>query len=115
MDGYCIDCTIGRATYLKNNFSPKSVLFRKYRQVKSAIAFAKISQILGSWSEYGGTITEEEWEDTTIQKYNIIRLNNEIVVDETDSVFRFLSFHTKEQRDLFLSNHLDLIKDYYML
>ncbi|WP_287385636.1 hypothetical protein [Lachnospira sp.] len=94
--------------------SDKGVLFSVYDYCRSAIALAKISQKLLNDPLYGGIITKEEW-DSDIMKYTILRLNNDIVTDENDSVFRVLAFHTPEQRDLFLKENINLIKDYFML
>lgn len=114
MNGYYIDYTVSRATYLKENNSSTCILFSRYKHAKSAIAMAKISQIMDTDDRFGGFITDEEWNNDEM-KYTILRLNNNIVTDENDSVFRFLAFHTSEQRDLFLKENINLVKDYFML
>ena len=113
--GYYIDYNNGRSTFILNRTSnDKLSLFKTSKYSKSAGALAKISQIIANDSVFGGPITDEEW-DSDIMKYTILRLNNTIVTDENDSVFRVLAFHTPEQRDLFLEENLELIKDYFML
>ena len=71
------------------------------------------------YSEYGNydylsKDQREEWNDRTFKKYIIIRKDNEISVNLTH-VYDFLAFHTAEQRDLFLEENEDLVKDYLML
>ena len=115
ISGYCIDYPNSRSTYIKDFPDNKKVcLFKTSKFSKSAIALAKISQKLCLDPLYGGIITDEEWEND-IPKYTILRLDNNIVTDENDSVFRVLAFHTPEQRDLFLKENIELIKDYFML
>ena len=48
-------------------------------------------------------------------KYCIVRSNDTIKVDERVCSFGFLTFKSKEIRDIFLENHLNLIKQFYEL
>jgi len=115
ISGYYVDYNNSRSTFiLEYPYNDKVCLFKTSKFSKSAIALAKISQIIATDSRFGCPITDEEW-DSDIMKYTILRLNNTIVTDENDSVFRVLAFHTPEQRDLFLKENLELIKDYFML
>jgi hypothetical protein len=63
---------------------------------------------------FGGVITDAEWEDGS-QKYTIYRNSNNISVMVTYFGYHFLSFHTKDQRDLFLEKYPNLVKDYLMI
>ena len=114
MNGYYIEYSVGRARYVEENNSEKVILYSNYDYCRSSIALAKISQMLLNDDRYGGIVTKEEWDMGTM-KYTILRLNNDIITDENDSVFRILAFHTPEQRDLFLKENIKLIKDYFML
>lgn len=82
---------------------------------KSMIAMAAISQIM---PYYGGEITEEEWENTSINKFTIERDCTYIDCIHTDlnkTIYHFLAFHTLEQRDEFLKYNEQLVKDYLMI
>ena len=115
INGYTIGYHNGRPIYLEGiPKTDKVTLFSSNKYVKSAIALAKISQIINFDSRFGGPIKDSEWDDESI-KYTIIRLDNKIVIDSTDSVFKVLAFHTEEARDMFLKEYFSLIKDYYML
>ena len=115
MSGYCIEYQNGRSTYISEYPDDgKVTLFRDIKYSKSATALAKISQIITNDARFGGPITNEEWDNDTM-KYTILRIDNSIDVDENDSVFRVLAFHTPEQRDAFLKEYIDLIKDFLML
>ena len=91
-------------------------IFATQKQAKSALAMAQISQIMANDERFGGVITDEEWKDITLGKYVIIRgSNNTIFKDVVIYSWGFLAFHTKEQRDLFLEENKDLVKDYLMI
>ena len=76
---------------------------------------ARISQIMTNDERFGGVITDEEWKDSRTTKRVIIRQKEAICVDFSYTIYHFLAFHTKEQRDLFMQENMDLIKDYFML
>ena len=90
-------------------------MFATEKQAKSALAMARISQIMANDKRFGGVVTDEEWNNCRIRKYNIGRVNNEYIRTKYANVYYFLSFHTKEQRDLFIKENEDLIKDYLMI
>jgi hypothetical protein len=91
-------------------------VFATKKQAKSALAMARISQIMANDIEhFGGAITDEEWEDLTVEKYAICRLNNAISLMCSYLDYRFLAFHTEAQRDLFLEKYRDLVKEYLCL
>lgn len=93
-------------------------LFKTEKQAKSAIAMAKITQIMANDIEhFGGVVTDEEWEDDN-WKYVIFRScnhKNRIGVTAVYYDYHFLAFHTAAQRDLFLEKYRDLVSDYLML
>lgn len=91
-------------------------IFATEKQANSALAMAQISQIMANDKRFGGPVTDEEWEDTTIDKFVIARLRNTMnKIASATSNYEFLSFHTSAQRDLFLEENEDLVKDYLMI
>lgn len=90
-------------------------VFATEKQAKSALAMAQISQIMANDEIFGGVVTDEEWDDITYKKYVIVRIDNEIFAADRTHAYDFLAFHTAEQRDLFLEENEDLVKDYLML
>lgn len=90
-------------------------VFASKKQAQSMLAMAQLSQIIQNDERFGGPITDEEWEDSSIQKYVIIRIKGEIKCSWFTTFYYFLAFHTVEQRDLFLKENEDLIRQYYML
>lgn len=82
---------------------------------KSMLAMAMISQLM---PYYGGAITDEEWRNTTSNKFTIERdcsESNQIKYDTHQFMYYFLAFHTEEQRDEFLKYNERLVKDYLMI
>ena len=63
---------------------------------------------------YNGTWIPN-WGNKEQIKYCIVRYNNTIGTSTVDSDFKFLAFQSKEIRDIFLENHLNLIKQFYEL
>lgn len=93
-----------------NNYN----IFATEKQAKSALAMARISQIIDNDKRFGGPITDEEWIKDDI-KYVIERTDNVIGPCICKNLYRFLAFHTGDQRELFLEENEDLIKDYLMI
>ena len=90
-------------------------VFATKKQAKSALAMAQISQIMANDERFGGVVTDKEWEDHS-KKYTIPRDNmNAICNGIAYYNYSFLAFHTQEQRDLFLKENEDLVKDYLMI
>ena len=88
-------------------------IFISKKHTKSALAMAQISQLM---PYYGGEITDEEWMDSDMRKYALLRNGNKIkLIDGCLMVYSFLVFHTREQRDEFLKNNEQLVKDYLMI
>lgn len=90
-------------------------IFATEKQVKSALAMAQISQIMTNDERFGGVITDEEWSGYCMNKYCLVRYNNELSKDVLSHTYHFLAFHTEEQRDLFLKENEQLVKDYLMI
>lgn len=91
-------------------------VFACSKQAKSALAMARISQIMANDDYYGFPITDEEWKDRTIWKYCIIRCQDHIDDDaSTAHCYHFLAFHTASQRDAFMTDYPQLVRDYLML
>ena len=89
-------------------------IFATEKQVKSALAMARISQIMENDERFGGAITDEEWLKAK-HKFTIERKNNKICKECFFGYYQFLAFHTEEQRDLFIFENEDLVKDYLMI
>lgn len=97
------------------NYSENYNIFATEKQVKSALAIARISQIMANDERFGGFVSESEWDDVNLFKFVIGRTKNDIKVDICQVTYHFLAFHTRGQRDLFLDENMDLVKDYLML
>ena len=90
-------------------------VFATEKQAKSALAMAQISQIMANDERFGGIITDEEWSDTNMLKYTIERQECNIKKITSIIYYKLLAFHTREQRNLFLEENEDLVKDYLMV
>ena len=90
-------------------------VFATKKQAKSALAMARISQIMANdVYNFGGVITDDEWENKD-KKFIIYRDGNNISKTSIWGDYFFLAFHTVDQRDLFLEKYRDLVKDYLMI
>ena len=105
------NCIIRPASNIIANGENKNV-FLTEKHAKSALAMAQISQLI---PYYGGKITDDEWKDCSIRKYIIFRRTSYIGRYDTYSNYEFLAFRTAEQRDEFLKNNEQLVKDYLMI
>lgn len=90
-------------------------VFATERQARSMRAMAQLSQIIQNDERFGGPITDEEWEYGNLRKYVIALVSGKIKCVEYCKYYYFLAFHTEYQRDLFLKENEDLIRQYYML
>ena len=115
VDGYLIDNDShidhysGPNTYINHN------IFATEIQAKSALAMARISQIMANDLRFGGPITDEEWVTNNLKKFTIRRINGRAIFNTDSFVYNFLAFHTSEQRQLFWEENEELIKDYLMI
>lgn len=90
-------------------------VFVTEKQAKSALAMAQISQIMANDERFGGVVTDEEWKIYGVTKWTIERSENKIITTFRHYIYTFLAFHTTEQRNLFLKENEDLIRDYLMI
>lgn len=90
-------------------------LFATEKQAKSMLAMAQLSQIIANDKTFGGVVTDEDWGNVCKVKYTISRSQNKIRCFSITYDYSFLAFHTPEQRDLFLQENEDLIRQYFML
>jgi len=95
-------------------------IFADESQAKSAIAMARISQIMANDERFGGAITAKEWKNEDIQKFVIkCECKTPSVIDFyaewTFTTKDFLAFHTRAQARLFIDENEDLLKDYFMV
>lgn len=90
-------------------------IFATKKQAESMLAMAQLSQIIKNDERFGGPVTNQEWEDDQMEKYVIVRSSDEIRRDWFYKHYHFLAFHTAEQRDLFIKENEDLIKQYFMI
>ena len=86
-------------------------VFIDKKHAKSALAMAQISQLI---PYYGGAITDKEW-SSSMCKYTIQRVCNEIGVVMEYSTYQCLAFRTNEQAKDFLKYNKRLVKDYLMI
>jgi len=97
-----------------NRVTSKDV-FATEKYAKSALAMAQISQIMANDERFGGAITDGDWEDETIIKHCIFKYNNKLTIDSLQNTYHLLAFYTRNQRDLFLKENEQLVKDYLMI
>ena len=93
-------------------------IFATEKQARSALAMARISQIMANDERFGGVVKDEIWEKSNIRIAYICKIANDIRRGYQYSNminYHFLAFHTEEQRDLFLKENEDLIKNYLMI
>jgi hypothetical protein len=114
-DGYFIgfesDIIHSYAKYTKDKYK----YFASKKQAKSALAMARISQIMANdIDNFGGVVTDEEWKNSET-KYVIYRNCNKISTMISSCEYYFLAFHTRTQRASFLEKYWDLVKDYLMI
>lgn len=104
-------------TFVRNCFkNPLDIcIFATKKQAKCAKAYALITQIIKNDDRFGGEITYEEWENSSAWKYVLYRYNNTINRDLRTLSYAPIAFHTPEQRELFLKENKQLLKDYFMI
>lgn len=114
--GYYIMADSNINTHWGSNTSKNYNLFATLKQAKSALAMARISQIMANDERFGGIVTYKDWANTYIPKFIIINNTKDgLYCGVVHNVYNFLAFYTSEQRDLFLKENEDLVKDYLMV
>ena len=93
----------------------KAVGYATPKEVDRETAMVRISHIMANDERFGGVITDEEWERDDEPKYAIDREFGEPQLSVCYTIYRFLAFHTQEQRKLFLEENEDLVKQYFMI
>ena len=94
------------------NYSEKGT-FKTEKQAKSALAYAQLTQLM-ALPEYNGDWVPD-WSDHCDVKYIIRRFRNGIDTDYYKVTHHPISFKSREIRDKFLENNLDLLKEYFEL
>ena len=110
--GIADDKTLYRSPQKNSKFTKDT--FATEKQAKSALAMAQISQIMANDERFGGVVTNLEWNDVTMTKRCIIRCGKNLIAYDSELNYQFLAFHTEEQRELFIEENEDLVKDYLM-
>lgn len=116
-NGFIIDNTAEFCTRLveiAGDFN-KLCIFYTEKQARSAIAMARISQIMANDERFGGVVTDDEWNNSKIIKYCIKKCFGSWTIDYFWNDYSFLAFHTSEQCQLFVEENEDLIKQYLMI
>jgi len=108
------DSNIQHDEFLLNHKKSRNA-FTSDTLAKSALAMARISQLMKHDERYGGVVTDEEWRNNKMVKLVLYRSQGAIARKEPIGEYHFLAFHKPEQRDLFLSENEELVKDYLML
>ena len=122
ISGYAIDvqCNVRPVVSTYSNTRPNYNIFATEKQAKSALAMARISQIMANDERFGGVVTDEEWLNGSQEKCCLIQNGtisgkHLITINSLFTSRQFLAFHTKEQATLFGKENLDLIADYFMI
>ena len=116
ISGYWID-SMSVLVYeedVSNDYANHNV-FATEKQAKSALAMARISQIMENDKRFGGVVTDEMWNSCHINKFCIIKIKDKIGRDCKVLEYHFLAFRNPEQRELFLEENEDLVKQYLMI
>ena len=104
---YSEHCSVTSCGYEDKN------IFKTEKQAQACLAYAQLTQLM-ALPCYNGDWVPCWWDNDQI-KYCIVRWKNTITTNTVSSDFEFLTFKSKEIRDIFLENHLNLIKQFYEL
>lgn len=117
VDGSFITVHSAIVPFTAQNTETSYNIFNTEKQAKSALAMARISQIMANDARFGGIVTDKEWGDAEHYngKYTIYRNGCDFLCGFHYTSYHFLAFHTDEQRDLFLKENEDLVRDYLMI
>ena len=117
LGGYFIDLRSEIAYHSGYNTQYNYNLFATKEQAKAALAMARISQIMAYDKRFGESVTKEEWANDKLLKYVISYdcRDNKVTINTTVCLYKFLTFHTREQAELFLNENKDLVNDYFMI
>ena len=84
------------------------------KTARAALAMLRISMLIKMDERYGGPVTNDEWESQD-DKFVIDREYTRIITGKYIGSFAFLAFHEEYQRDLFLRENEQLVKDFLMV
>ena len=117
LNGYYLsnDSCINEMNWLKVEDRTRNTA-RTEAHCRAMLAMAMISQLK---PHYGGDITEKEWNNTSLSKYDIYwnGVHKKFCVSE---IWNFaanplVTFHTIEQAEEFIKHNEDLLRDYFMI
>lgn len=115
-NAYVAGYTISETFVTRHIDHPADVyFFANQKQAKRARAYALITQIIKNDDRFGGEITDKEWKETYLAKYGIMRSKGRLEKETVFYTYDPIAFHTTEQRDLFLKENEQLLKDYFMI
>ena len=89
------------------------ILFKKKSQLKSAIAYAKITQLMALPCYNGDWVPN--WTSYDQKKLIIRRCENSLEKDSFYGSYYPIAFKSFTRRDAFYENHMDLLRDYFEL
>ena len=113
IDGFYISSLSWINLFKKNCSKRDNATFKTEKQAKSALAYAQLTQLM-ALPEYNGNWVPD-WSDDCEEKYIIKRVRNSIESYTFSNAHHHISFKSKEIRDKFLENNLDLLKEYFEL
>lgn len=113
IEGYYIDSCSG-ITYLKDESIDKTSknTYPTRALAKSALAYAQITQLIHHF--YGGLVKIEDYKSGN-PKYNILYKAGGFLTDSFTFLYSPITFHKQEDRDAFMKDHEDLLKQYFMI
>lgn len=117
MNGYYIEAYTSevKPVHDATNYICNYNIFATEKQAYSALAMARISQIMENDKRFGGVVTDVMWNSCNINKFCIIKIKDKIGRDCKVLEYHFLAFRNPEQRELFLEENEDLVKQYLMI
>lgn len=84
------------------------------KTARAALAMLRISMLIKMDERYGGPVTDDEW-GSQDDKFVIDREHDRITTGKYIASYAYLAFHEEYQRDLFLRENEQLVKDFLMV
>ena len=113
IEGFYVEgSSVEHAGHGRCTIEDKSVL-KTEKQAKSALAYAQLTQLMALPCHNGDWVPD--WDDPNQDRCCIARLKHGITQLDFSGYFNFLTFKSEKVRDVFLDNHIDLIKQFYQL
>ena len=113
-DGYYVGINVN--TELKRiDMFANDVSLKIQNKIQATLKIAKLIDL-----GYGGMVSEEEWRDGHLRVYTILptEFEGEFEIANTNFPYRaFLSFHTQQQAEEFISHESNkiLVRQYYLM